>query len=172
MDEKLQQLLDKQECAELVYKLARGLDRCDADLLKSVFHPDGTDDHGSFKGTRDEFVEWALPFLKTMDLTQHLIGNVLVEVDGDDARGESYAVATHYWYDDGEPVVLTTGFRYLDTFERREGAWKISHRQAVWEWQTWQPRTDRYPRDAGDPNYYGERGPGDPVYAHLAKLAR
>ena len=84
MDDALQILLDKQACVELVYRFARGLDRCDEAIVRSVFHADGTDDHGQFKGTVDEFVAWVFPVLATMERTQHVIGNVLVEVDGDD----------------------------------------------------------------------------------------
>ena len=181
MDEKLQQLLDKQDCTELVYNLSRGLDRLDADLLRSVLHPNATDDHGVFKGGRDEYIEWSMRSLATMDRTQHAICNVIIEVNGDEARGESYVIATHDWYDDGifnfekkdasaKPVTLTTGGRYLDSFQRRNGVWKISHRHAVWEWQTWQPRTDRFPRNADDPQSYGERGTSDLAYAHFAQL--
>ena len=173
MDEKLQVLLDKQECTELIYKLSRGLDRLDAELLRSVFHPDATDDHGPFKGGREEYIQWCMEALPTMDRTQHAICNVLIEVSGDEARGESYAIATHDLKDeDGREIKLTNGMRYLDTFERRDGTWKISRRFATMEWQTSQPRADSFKRDASDPHNFGGRDRDDPVYAHFADLAR
>lgn len=167
----MQVLLDKQACAELVYLLARGLDRCDPDIIRSVFHADATDDHGLFKGDRDQYVEWAMT-LRTMDRTQHAISNVLIEVSGEDARGESYARATHDLRDaTGKPIKLTNGMRYLGTFQRRNSVWKILRRFATMEWQTIEPITDSFKRNASDPHNFGMRGKADPVYKHFAVLS-
>ena len=81
--ERLSLMADKLECTELVTRVARAIDRCDAELLKTLFHPDATDDHGMFVGTASDFIDWVMPVLATMDRTQHIIGQVLIEVDGD-----------------------------------------------------------------------------------------
>jgi hypothetical protein len=166
-------LLAKQACTELVYTLARGLDRCDKALLLSVFHPDATDDHGGFKGTATEFVDWVTGLLPTMERTQHLIGNVLIEVSGDRAVGEACFVANHDMTDGaGRPVRMIAAGRYLDRFERRDGAWKIAHRHAVYDWNANLDRTDTWDRSPGSPRVFGRRGTEDPVYAHTASLTR
>lgn len=155
----------KQDCADLVYKLARGVDRCDRDLLLSVFHPDATDDHGQFKGTAVEFVDWVLPVVKTMDRTQHFIGNVLVDVDGDQAWGESYFIANHDMKGpQGDPIRYVVSGRYLDRFECRNGEWRIAHRGCVFDWNATHPQTDAWDRQNG-PRRYGQRDRTDPVYA-------
>ena len=160
---------DKLECAELVTRLARAIDRCDAALLASLFHPDATDDHGLFKGTAAEFVAWVIPLLKSMKQTQHVIGQCLIEVDGDSAAGESYFVAHHTVAGpDGDVFSLAAG-RYLDRFERRGGVWKISHRQAVYDWNSAAPSSDSFNRD--DPAMaFGARSAVDPSYAHFGKI--
>lgn len=164
-------LSSKQACAELVYKLARGLDRCDDALLRSVFHDDATDDHGGFKGSASDFVGWALGLLAKMERTQHLIGNILVEVEGDRAVGEAYFVANHDMLGaDGRAVRMIAAGRYLDRFERRDGVWKIAHRHAVYDWNANHERTDTWDRSADSPRRFGERGAADAVYAHLASL--
>ena len=164
-------LLAKQACAELVYTLARGLDRCDRAMLLSVFHPDATDDHGGFKGTATEFVDWVVGLLPTMERTQHMIGNVLIDVAGDRAVGESCFIANHDLKNaDGKPVRMIAAGRYLDRFERRDGVWKISHRHAVYDWNANLDRTDNWDRSPGSPRVFGERGEGDPIYAHRASL--
>jgi hypothetical protein len=38
--DRLAALLDKAECTELVHKVARAIDRRDAALLATLFHPD------------------------------------------------------------------------------------------------------------------------------------
>lgn len=167
----IETLLAKQACTELVYSLARGLDRCDRGLLLSLFHADATDDHGGFKGSAVDFVDWALGLLATMERTQHLIGNVLIDVQGDQAVGESCFMANHDMTDaDGRPVRMIAAGRYLDRFERRDGEWKIAHRHAVYDWNANFDRTDTWDRSAGSPRVFGERGTGDALYAHVASL--
>jgi len=167
----IEEQLAKQACIELVYKLARGLDRMDEALLRSLFHDDATDDHGSFKGSAGDFVDWAFGLLRNMERTQHLIGNVLIAVNGDKAAGESYFVANHDMHDaEGKPVRMIASGRYLDSFERRGGVWKISHRHAVYDWNANLDRTDTWDRSPGSPRAFGERGRGDAVYAHCDAL--
>lgn len=161
----IESVLAKQECMELVYRLARGLDRCDAALVRSVFHDDATDDHGQFKGSAGEFVDWVIPVLQGMERTQHFIGNVLVDVVGDTAWGESYFIANHDMTDaQGIPVRYVASGRYLDRFERRGGEWRIAHRGCVFDWSATHPRTDNWDRTAG-PRRYGMRGANDPVFS-------
>lgn len=160
-------LADKLECTELVYRMARAIDRCDADLLSSLFHPDATDDHGLFTGTAADFVTWVMPLLKTMKQTQHVIGQVLIELDGDRAAGESYFIA-HHTVDtpDGEVFTIAAG-RYLDRFERRDGVWKMSHRHAVYDWNSAGPSSDSFNRAEPGAMSFGTRGAADASYAHF-----
>ncbi len=168
---RLEIMADKLECAELVARMAKGIDRCDADMVRACFHPDATDDHGLFKGTAEEFITWVMPLLATMERTQHVIGQSLIEVDGDRAAGESYFVAHHtIKTPDGDVLMIAAG-RYLDSFERRDGDWKVSHRHAIYDWNSTQPCTDGWDRDdPGNPSVYGVRGRDDASYTHLANV--
>jgi len=130
----LRQLLDKEEIREQIYRYCRAVDRGDKELMRQVYHPDATDQHGVFNGPASEFIdlniEDVLPGLK---LTLHLIGNILIELSGDAARVESYVAAMHrVQRRDGERDLLVWG-RYLDRFERRHGRWKIAHRRCVFD---------------------------------------
>ena len=164
----LSALADKADCAELLARLARGLDRRDAALLSSVFHPDATDDHGLFQGSATEFVAWVIPVLETMKRTQHVLGQMLVELDGDRAASETYFVAYHVIPGEGGDIFMIAAGRYLDRFDRRDGVWKISHRHAVYDWNRAGPSTDTADRSAPGPMTYGMPGPEDRSYAHLA----
>jgi len=134
--------LDKLEITELVMKLARGIDRCDAELIRSVFWPDATDDHGLFSGSANAFAEWVIPVLKGMERTSHQICNVLVEVRGGRAFSESYFIAYHRIVKDGDERDMVAAGRYLDRHEKRAGEWRIAHRQAVYDWTLEQPAAD------------------------------
>lgn len=161
-------MADKLECTELVTRMARAIDRCDAELLASLFHPDATDDHGMFVGTATDFIEWVMPVLATMKRTQHVIGQVLIEVDGEFAAGESYFIAHHALEGPDGDVFMTAAGRYLDRFERRDGIWKISHRRAVFDWNSSTQLTDSFDRDNPGSSTFGIRGEADASYAHLA----
>ena len=168
---RLEIMADKLECMELIARLAKGIDRCDADMVRACFHPDATDDHGAFKGAAEEFIEWVMPLLHSMKRTQHVIGQTLMEVNGDKAAGESYFLAHHnIETPDGEIFMIAAG-RYLDTFERRDGTWKISHRHAIYDWNSTVPSTDNWDRDDPDnPGVYGIRGTDDASYPHLQSV--
>ncbi len=162
----LRQLLDKEEIREQIYRYCRAVDRGDRELMRQVYHPDATDQHGVFNGPAAQFIdlkiEDVLPGLK---LTMHLVGNILIELSGDTARVESYVAAFHrVGSPEGEHDLLVWG-RYLDRFERRQGHWKIAHRQCVFDGI----RNDKASADWGMPwcaNFrpLGRRDHRDPLY--------
>jgi hypothetical protein len=95
-DPEVQQLVDRQAIADVVLRYCRGIDRLDLELVRSCYHADATDDHGTFSGTRDEYVDWVAGVLARFTGTMHVVANQLVEVDGDDARSETYGVSKHW----------------------------------------------------------------------------
>ena len=168
-EQRISDMLDKQDCTELVHRMARAIDRCDGELVNQLFHPDATDDHGSYKGTAKEFVPWVMEVLKGMHRTQHMIGNVLIRLDGDTAYGESYFIAHHAIpAEDGTDNFMIAAGRYLDRFERRDGEWRMAHRGAVYDWSSISPSTDIWDRAAMADYSFGARGKADPSYAHFA----
>ena len=129
-------LLARQQIADVIYRYARGIDRMDFELVRACYHADAYDDHGSMKGTVDEFIAAAASFLARWTVTQHFMGNMLIEVDGERARAETYAVAYHRREDaDGNGKDDVLGIRYVDRFEQRAGAWKIAYRVVATEWR-------------------------------------
>jgi hypothetical protein len=65
--------------------------------------------------------------------TMHCNFNHQIELDPDGvhARGELYNVT--YLFRDDEPTLDTWFGRYLDTYERRDGEWRLLHRVCVHE---------------------------------------
>jgi hypothetical protein len=169
MDPALAELLDKQAIHEVVLRYCRGIDRVDRELVRDCYWPEATDEHGSFLGTRDEYVTWVFDrMLPRYQVTMHVLGNVLVEVHGDVAKCETYGIALHRALDvrpDGRPRPehdFQTGFRYVDDFARRDGEWRIARRICTFEWTL---RTG--PEAWFDPppeHRRGARGRTDPVY--------
>ena len=166
MNDSVATWIDKLAITEIVHRFARAIDRCDEPLLREVFHPGATDDHGTFSGTAEAFVAWVLPVLEAMERTQHTIGNVLVEVDGDRAFAESYFHAWHRLLEEGAEIDMVAAGRYLDRFERRGGTWGIVHRHAVYDWTEKRPAADAHWRTGplAERLERGARGVADASY--------
>jgi hypothetical protein len=139
----LLEMLEKHKIRECIDRYCRSIDRADADLLKSVYHPDGRDEHGMFSGLGWDFVGVVIPMLKKSGTTQHSITNCLIDLQGDVAFVESYCTAFHADTPDemGALKDFVLGLRYCDRFEKRNGEWKIAHRQCVFDWNQSLPKT-------------------------------
>lgn len=126
------ELIAKRACSDALARYARGIDRCDPELVRSTYHAGATDDHGGYQGDVDGFIAWAKStVMDGFQCTMHKLGNSLIEVDGDRAFGETYAIAHHVQ----RATDLIMGVRYLDRFERRSGEWKVADRQMSFEWE-------------------------------------
>ena len=136
IDQDLQRLLDERAIHRRLLDYCRGIDRGDAELVASVYHPDATDDHGRFKGLGVEFADYAIDRLSDRyEVTMHSISNTIIDFAGPDvAYAESHVCARHLRRDEGGPLLETFGGRYVDRFERRDGEWKIADRVVVHEW--------------------------------------
>lgn len=140
----LQALLDKQAITEQLMRYCRAVDRLDADLLRSVFWPDATDEHGTFKGNVEELIAYVFTALETQR-TQHALGNILIELKSDTrALAESYVTAHHSIAGNYGPLEFRVGARYADEFEKRDGAWRILKRIVL---------IDHYRQDAGNGDF-------------------
>lgn len=162
----LQTLADERAVRQVLLRYCRGVDRLDAELVRSCYHPDATDEHGSFAGGVDEYVAWAFRLLRRYGTTMHYLSNVLVEVAGDVALAESYGVAVHRG-PEGEPfdpkLNLTSGFRFVDRFERRgDTGWRIAARVATTEWSRLDDEAGRWA--VPDHLRRGARDGTDPVW--------
>lgn len=131
----LEELADREAIRECLYRYSRGVDRLDADMIRSAYWPDCTDNHMGFTGNAEEFIAWSFPIMSSMDQTMHIIGNVLMTIRGNTADVESYFYGIHRINlpDDGKSDVIGAG-RYLDRMEKRGEEWRIMERMVVTDW--------------------------------------
>lgn len=160
----LREVIAKREIHDVILRYCRGVDRLDRQLLRSCYHADATDEHGSFTGTADEFVEWCFRVASRYSMAMHFIGNVLIEIEGDDsARAETYGTSYHRTDGAGPEGNLTVGFRYVDRFERREDRlWKIARRICTTEWVRVDDTPNQWPIPEGMRR--GQRDRTDAIY--------
>jgi len=159
----IDELLAKQEIAELSGSYMRGLDRLDPALLRSVFHDDATTDYGFFQGGPDAFVAMAIGALKEHAANHHMLGQINLWLEGEVAHGEVYFQAFHRISADGKEVDLFISGRYVDRYERRRGQWKIAFRAEVNDWSRTDEATDVYFR-SNTRSLRGARMPEDLSY--------
>jgi len=157
------ELLAKQEIADLVARYMRGLDRLDKELLRSTFHDDATTDYGFFQGGPDDFVAMAHTALQDHLANHHMIGQTIIDVEGDVAFGEIYFQAFHRIVTEGVERDLFISGRYVDRYEKRDGHWKIAFRSEVNDWARNDPATDDYFAATPD-SLRGARIPDDASY--------
>jgi len=155
------ELLAREEIKDVIKRLARGTDRLDEELMASCYHPDGFDDHNSFRGSGTDFAKWVCQVLPHFEATHHFIADPYIEIDGDVANVDTYCEAHHV----GADTDMILGLRYVDRFERRDGTWLIARRVCAFDW-TYTTPFDPARRFSFEPDFtVGHRDRTDITYA-------
>ena len=163
LNDRLAEMLAKQEIFELSVRYMRSLDRLDRELQLSVFHSDATTDYGFFKGSAPDFVDFAQRALKDHLANHHMLGQALIEIDNDNAHGEVYFHAFHRIVEHAVETDFIVAGRYVDRYERRGGVWKIAYRSEVNDWVRSSPAADEWFKRTPSA-IRGRRGQADPSY--------
>jgi hypothetical protein len=129
MDNDTRELIDRQRIWECLLRYARGMDRLDAELALSAYHPGAIEDHGAMIAPCEQFVPNVIAFHRGgEERTQHILSNHSCEIDGDIAHAETYVQCFS---------VLPAGRnrlsfgRFIDRLERRDGHWGIVSRVSL-----------------------------------------
>ena len=131
----VQDLLDRAAIHDVLLRYAQSVDRRDPVLMAACFTPDAHADYGYFAGDPPTFIDAIIKGVSRYASTMHFLGNQLVELAGDKASVETYAVAYMRRDDAGTTWDLVQGLRYLDGCERRGGEWFIHRRVLKVEWE-------------------------------------
>jgi hypothetical protein len=169
------QMADREAIRQCLYRFCRGVDRVDVDLIRSAFWPDATAEYGNFDAeSADDFIAKSVAVLQTLDMASHDLGNILIDVDGNEARVESYVRAIQRIpKTGGGKYDYVSASRYLDRMERREDKWRIKHRSIVRDWfrefpDSFEWKDGAFPKAAGygklKPLTVGQRKPEDLSY--------
>ena len=135
IDAAIRDLLDRAAIHDVLLRYARGVDRKDLDLVAACFTPDAAYEGALAHGTIAEALARLRDSMARYDSTMHFIGNQLIEINGDTASSETYAVAYHRLTGDSAPTLFTVGVRYLDELVRDANGWRIRRRVVKMEWQ-------------------------------------
>jgi hypothetical protein len=123
---------DERQIYKQLMRYARGVDRCDQELIESTFpaYPAA----GVVAYSRKN----ALSMM-------HFIGNCLIEVNGDEAESETYFISYHRLDRDGVEHLRMRGARYLHLWARHDGSWITTDREMLDEWNMIQEVSEKDP---------------------------
>jgi len=119
---------DERDIERALIRLARAMDDRDWGQVSDIIGEDATGDLGT--GTLNgsaAIIELVRSYLDNCGATQHLLGNILVDVSGDHATSRAYVHDLHLSSRSPELTFHTLG-DYHDRWERRSGEWRLVER--------------------------------------------
>lgn len=127
-------LLQREAIRDCIVRLARGEDRRDAGLIRQSFWPGASIDVGIAQSSLEQYLDWVVPGDPAITLTQHTLGQTLVDLREEKALAETHVTAYHR-VDNGEGERdMVLGGRYLDQLEMRGQQWRIAARTLLYDW--------------------------------------
>lgn len=134
-----QELSDRFEIQDLVFRYSQIIDAKRFDELRDVFTEDAHIDYSAFGGTvggREEIIAFLHKVMGLFPNTQHLNANVQIEVDGDRARGRVMCFNPQEMSLPGDAgtQVFLLGLWYVDEYRRTEAGWRIARREEEKSW--------------------------------------
>jgi hypothetical protein len=161
IEARLQRLEDIEAIRRLLRQIARGTDRFDGALLAASIDADAVlDMGGTAPMTGLAFAAALKPPETPRPGRMHIITNELIDVEGDVASSETYILSCQDVLVDGVRKTRLRAGRYLDRFERRGGAWKLSARTMIDEWS----RIDEVIEAVAPGRHVGRPAPQDPSF--------
>lgn len=130
----LQSFLHREKIRDCLARLARGEDRRDAALISACYWPDSVTDYGVFAGNFDQYLAWVVPGSPAIPVTQHILGQSVIDVKGSAARVETQVFSYHRIDMGQEHRDTVIGGRYLDQLELRGSDWRIAKRTMLYDW--------------------------------------
>ncbi len=146
MDDDLRRLIDRQAIVDVTLAYTYALDAKDWDALDDVFTIDATAFLTEELSGRDAIKVRVRRALESLDLSQHVVANHDVRIDGGSASCRCYLQAQHVREAAPGPPNFIVAGRYDDRFVRTDAGWRIARRELKIMWTEGNPAVTR-PRD-------------------------
>jgi hypothetical protein len=159
-DSRFNALADRLAITDLIYRYCRSVDRLDIPLGHSIWHDDAMADYGAdfYQGIGRGAIDHICAQHRRTLHHSHQVSNILIDLDGDRAGSEAYAIAALRAYRNERLLQMTIWGRYVDRWSRRNGRWGLDHRLAIRDFDeicevTPLQHHDVGRRDRSDPSY-------------------
>lgn len=119
---------DERDIERALIRFARAMDDRDWDIMNEILADDAAGDFGTgrLQGSQP-IIAMIRGFLDSCGVTQHLLANVLIDVNGDRAVTRAYVQDLHLSRSNPDLTFHTLG-DYHDQWERRDGRWRLVER--------------------------------------------
>ncbi len=127
----LQDIADRIEIEDLLTRYATAVDSKDWDLYASCFVPNAAIDYtssGGIKGTLPEVKAWLAQIMPTFPMSQHIVTNKVIVINGDTATCRSYLFNPMGLPDNDGLTLFFEGGYYNDKLVRTHDGWRIAER--------------------------------------------
>lgn len=161
----IEDVIDREKIRAVLMRYVRGIDRRDADLLRTVYWPEAIDDHTIYSGGVEGFIDFFFDHYKDHLSYMHNIGSIIIDIEGPIAKVESYFTYFHRRPDGDDFVDLVTAGRYIDRMEKRGTEWRIIARTVTLEWRSDEKNMADWSTGLQFPR--GGALPNDPIYSWL-----
>jgi hypothetical protein len=134
---------DRVAIRELIEAYAHCADRRDATGQMALFttdthfvvHMNAKDPAPSMELRSREALAPVFADLNKYDATTHFVGQTtILTLTNDEATGEAYCLAHHVTVDGAKRRLMIASLRYLDTFQKLDGAWLFAERLLYVDW--------------------------------------
>jgi ketosteroid isomerase-like protein len=126
LERKIQDLLDRQEIADVLYRYASTIDYKDYPAMRALFTDDAVGKYGDSDPIHgaDKIIAWIDSATQDRAWQHHKLTVYHIDIDGDTARTLTYHTSHQTTVDDPDRVIVIVA-RYQDALRREDGRWKI-----------------------------------------------
>jgi len=132
-------MADHLELERTVWSLGRCLDERDFDGLRELFTADATVTTAATATGHDALVEQARRRHSRDDGIQHIITNLITDVDGDQATGRANLLVSFARTGPDDPAPYLIGEVYRFAFGRTSRGWRMTSMTSTRTWSLNQP---------------------------------
>lgn len=127
LERAVQDLVDRQQIADTLYRYASSIDYKDYPVLRSLFVDDAVGKYGDAPAIEgaDQIVKWIDEATQDRAWQHHKLTVYHIDLDGDEARTLTYHTSHQTTTDDPDTVIVIVA-RYKDVLRRESGTWKIA----------------------------------------------
>ncbi|MEM9255775.1 MAG: nuclear transport factor 2 family protein [Pseudomonadota bacterium] len=122
-------IADHYAIERLMLRYARCADRKDFDGFGEVFTADAVFVNGGEEVVSLPSIQAMMRALEDFPITLHQVSNVLYDITGDTAEGETYCRASHISPGSDTRSLLEMGIVYRDKLRRIDLGWRIARRE-------------------------------------------
>ena len=135
-DPAIQELLDKAAIRDAMVRYSRGIDRHDSDMIAASFTPDAHVNYGGWEDQGADNIARRLQVrIGRYDAHTHFMGDQEIQLNGDSADVETYAIIYIVYTVEGTQYISTGGIHYEDRMVRYDGEWRVQNRVVHGDWR-------------------------------------